>query len=226
MFAMIDSKGNEVVRYTYDSWGKVMSITGSMSETLGERNPFRYRGHFWTFVLSAVVGAGLNVATSMLAAKVTGQEYTFVDGIVAAASGAVSAKWAVWGGVVSGVYAGYVAKKNGGNIGEIVTNTIAAFVGTTCMGNLGSIIGGESLNIGIGAVYSATFGTGGNLAAAGVNAGISQRNEIGYDKTLHIYKKSAGRLIGYGASYNGKTGVRTRYKIYLSEAGFTYKVYI
>ena len=47
VIAMIDSKGNEVVRYTYDSWGRVMSITGSMSETLGKKNPFRYRGYYY-----------------------------------------------------------------------------------------------------------------------------------------------------------------------------------
>ncbi|MCI6005708.1 MAG: RHS repeat-associated core domain-containing protein, partial [Blautia sp.] len=47
VIAMIDSKGNEVVRYTYDSWGRVMSITGSMKDSLGERNPFRYRGYYY-----------------------------------------------------------------------------------------------------------------------------------------------------------------------------------
>ncbi len=47
VIAMIDSKGNEVVRYTYDSWGRVMSITGSMRDSLGERNPFRYRGYYY-----------------------------------------------------------------------------------------------------------------------------------------------------------------------------------
>ncbi len=47
IIAMIDSKGNEVVRYTYDSWGKVEDITGDMAETLGKRNPFRYRGYYY-----------------------------------------------------------------------------------------------------------------------------------------------------------------------------------
>ncbi len=44
--ALVDSKGNEVVRYTYDSWGKA-KIAGSMAETLGKRNPFRYRGYYY-----------------------------------------------------------------------------------------------------------------------------------------------------------------------------------
>jgi len=34
-----------VVEYTYDTWGKVVDIAGST--TLGESNPFRYRGYYW-----------------------------------------------------------------------------------------------------------------------------------------------------------------------------------
>ncbi|MDY3997981.1 MAG: hypothetical protein SOY73_02525 [Blautia sp.] len=38
VIALIDRYGNTVVRYTYDSWGRVMSIDGSMKDSLGERN--------------------------------------------------------------------------------------------------------------------------------------------------------------------------------------------
>ena len=36
-----------VVRYAYDAWGKVLSITGSMADTLGVQNPLRYRGYVY-----------------------------------------------------------------------------------------------------------------------------------------------------------------------------------
>lgn len=36
-----------MVQYTYDSWGKVLSVTGSMADTLGLINPFRYRGYYY-----------------------------------------------------------------------------------------------------------------------------------------------------------------------------------
>jgi RHS repeat-associated protein len=42
---LIDASGVEVVRYTYDSWGKPISITGSLATTVGEKNPYRYRGY-------------------------------------------------------------------------------------------------------------------------------------------------------------------------------------
>ena len=34
-----------VVEYKYDAWGKLPSTTGTLADTLGKRNPFRYRGY-------------------------------------------------------------------------------------------------------------------------------------------------------------------------------------
>ena len=34
-----------VVEYKYDAWGKPLSTTGTLADTLGKRNPFRYRGY-------------------------------------------------------------------------------------------------------------------------------------------------------------------------------------
>jgi len=42
-----DSTGTLVVSYTYDAWGKPLSITGSMADTLGVLNPLRYRGYVY-----------------------------------------------------------------------------------------------------------------------------------------------------------------------------------
>ena len=36
-----------VAEYAYDTWGKVLSITGSMAETVGRLNPMRYRGYYY-----------------------------------------------------------------------------------------------------------------------------------------------------------------------------------
>ena len=41
---LIDENGTSVVQYQYDSWGKLLGITGSLASTIGKRNPFRYRG--------------------------------------------------------------------------------------------------------------------------------------------------------------------------------------
>ena len=44
---LIDTSGTEVVKYTYDAWGKVLSTTGSLAATLGTIQPFRYRGYIY-----------------------------------------------------------------------------------------------------------------------------------------------------------------------------------
>ena len=45
--AIIDSNRNIVVEYTYDPWGKVLSITGTLASTIGQTNPIRYRGYYY-----------------------------------------------------------------------------------------------------------------------------------------------------------------------------------
>lgn len=43
----VDSNGTQVVAYTYDTWGNILSTTGSMADSLGVANPFRYHGYFY-----------------------------------------------------------------------------------------------------------------------------------------------------------------------------------
>ena len=44
---ILDGSGNEVVTYTYDAWGNIQSVTGTLADTLGELNPLRYRGYVY-----------------------------------------------------------------------------------------------------------------------------------------------------------------------------------
>ncbi|MBR5678461.1 MAG: RHS repeat-associated core domain-containing protein, partial [Paludibacteraceae bacterium] len=44
---LIDGNGATVVEYTYESWGKLLSCTGTLATTLGVLNPFRYRGYVY-----------------------------------------------------------------------------------------------------------------------------------------------------------------------------------
>ena len=42
---LINSAGVQVVSYTYSTWGEVLSITGTLASTVGQQNPYRYRGY-------------------------------------------------------------------------------------------------------------------------------------------------------------------------------------
>ncbi|QGU96697.1 hypothetical protein GOM49_17845 [Clostridium bovifaecis] len=45
IIGLYDKGGIQVVSYTYDSWGKLISIDGSLKDTVGAKNPYRYRGY-------------------------------------------------------------------------------------------------------------------------------------------------------------------------------------
>ncbi len=47
IIGVADLNGTIVTEYAYDTWGKVLSITGSMVETVGRLNPMRYRGYYY-----------------------------------------------------------------------------------------------------------------------------------------------------------------------------------
>ena len=38
-------KRQVVVSYSYDTWGNIVSITGSLKDSVGKKNPYRYRGY-------------------------------------------------------------------------------------------------------------------------------------------------------------------------------------
>lgn len=43
---ILDMAGSLVVSYAYDAWGKVLSVTGTLADTIGQLNPMRYRGYY------------------------------------------------------------------------------------------------------------------------------------------------------------------------------------
>ena len=47
IIALVDADGKVVVKYTYDSWGKVVAVTGELADTVGVQNPFRYKGYYY-----------------------------------------------------------------------------------------------------------------------------------------------------------------------------------
>ncbi|MHB1452945.1 MAG: RHS repeat-associated core domain-containing protein [Saccharofermentanales bacterium] len=45
IIGIVNSAGSSVVSYLYDSWGKLISTTGTLATTIGVINPYRYRGY-------------------------------------------------------------------------------------------------------------------------------------------------------------------------------------
>lgn len=47
IIGLVDSNGTKMVSYSYDAWGKPISKTGTLANTLGKLNPFRYCGYIF-----------------------------------------------------------------------------------------------------------------------------------------------------------------------------------
>jgi len=47
VIGILDSTGTKVVEYTYNVWGELLGITGTLKDTIGQKNPLRYRGYYF-----------------------------------------------------------------------------------------------------------------------------------------------------------------------------------
>ncbi len=47
VIGIVDDSNNEVVTYTYDTWGKLLNIGGSLASTVGMQNHLLYRGYYY-----------------------------------------------------------------------------------------------------------------------------------------------------------------------------------
>ena len=47
VIGIIDSTGAKVVEYEYGAWGDILSVTGTLAESIGQKNPLRYRGYYY-----------------------------------------------------------------------------------------------------------------------------------------------------------------------------------
>ena len=47
VIGILDSDGNIVVSYSYNAWGEIESVTGTLADTIGQKNPLRYRGYYY-----------------------------------------------------------------------------------------------------------------------------------------------------------------------------------
>jgi RHS repeat-associated protein len=116
------------------------------------------------------IGAAINLATSYIAAKVTGQEFTAKDAIVAVLAGAAASCplkiVKVVGTIFYGIYSGYTAYHNGASLGgAILSGSIAALSTIASVGNLTEALG-SPCSTAITSVADFVIGVGNNSISA------------------------------------------------------------
>ena len=205
---LVDANGGAVVNYRYDSWGKLISITGSMAGTLGKDNPYRYKGYYYddetrmyylksryyqpeicrfisaddedvlidthanlsnknlylycdnnpvlkadeegqiaVWLVSAALGAAVNVAASFIIARTMEQEFGVKDVAVAAVTGALSGglgaafKYGKYASaVLNGVFTGAVAYRSGASLkAALISGGVTALFSASGIGDLANL---------------------------------------------------------------------------------------
>ena len=86
---LYNTSGEVVTTYTYDAWGTVLSVTGTLAETVGTVNPVRYKSYYldsetgWYYLQSRyydpVVGRFLNADKEVNIDVLIKSEVTAVD---------------------------------------------------------------------------------------------------------------------------------------------------
>ena len=147
-------------------------------------NPVSYidpSGHFGiSLAIKALVGAAINVATTYIAAKATGQEYTWLDAAVAAGVGAVNVIPGVGNylsGAISGIYAGINSYRNGASVGGaiiagVTAGALTAFSASNVSGKFIKKTANVELGLATNAALDLTFGAGNNLISAAAYASV------------------------------------------------------
>lgn len=173
--AIRNAFGEQSVTYTYDTWGNVIDIGGLASDrTLGELNPFRYRGYYYdsetglyylrSRYYDPEIGrflnsdSQLNVGFGVIGCNLfaycgnnpinmidpSGHAFMWITAVIGAAAGAIAG--------------GYLAASHGGNI------LVGAGIGAAA----GALVG-----LGIGAAAGVLFAGGATASTSAVVSGAT-----------------------------------------------------
>ena len=166
----------------FDSWGKLLSTSGSLASTLGKNNPFRYRGYVFDeetgfyYLQSRYYNPEVGRFISSDVLLSTGQgvighnAYAYclnnpINSIDPDGCWPFFAVTAIVGAVVGAVAGGIIAAQNGGNVltGIGIGATSGALIGT----GVGAALAGS-----ITATTGAAVAGGGTLAATASAGGV------------------------------------------------------
>ena len=220
---LIDKTGATVVEYRYDSWGKLLSTSGSLASTLGKNNPFRYRGYVYDeetgfyYLQSRYYNPEVGRFISSDVLLSTGQgvlghnAYAYCGnnpivredtqgnlwGLIAAAVGAVTG--AVVGAVTGAVTGAITALASGSDFGETVVAGIASGAAAGAITGAAVGLASDVVSVGIAATIVIGGGVLSGVASELVDAKISKRHSTVADFVISGLIGGVGSLIGYGA---------------------------
>ena len=202
----------------FDSWGKLLSTSGSLASTLGKNNPFRYRGYVYDeetgfyYLQSRYYNPEVGRFISSDVLLSTGQgvlghnAYAYCGnnpivredtqgnlwGLIAAAVGAVTG--AVVGAVTGAVTGAITALASGSDFGETVVAGIASGAAAGAITGVAVGIASDVVSVGIAATIVIGGGVLSGVASELIDAKISKRHSAVADFVI------SGLIGGVGSS--------------------------
>ena len=141
-----------------------------------ENNPIGFSDPTGEFAIGVIlgkafIGATVNVLTTYIGAKVTGQSYSLKDAGFAALTGAFGTGnlwFKIAAASVSGIYTGVTASQNGAGTGEsVIAGLVSAGATILSVSNIAEWTGG-ALQFGLSTFIDIVFGTSSNSISAAV----------------------------------------------------------
>jgi len=202
VIGLINADGEYVVEYTYSAYGLPLSKTGSMADTLGTLNPFRYRGYIYdeetglyycnSRYYDPSVGRFINADNEALATTTPEVPhwdknlYAYCDNNPMMRMDETGEVWSL-AGIITGAAIGAVTSFastlfTGGSMKDaLVSAGIGAVSGAlSSLGIVGRIIGGVITGIGTGVYNYMNGATWGTSLATGLTVGVISTFTIGY----------------------------------------------
>jgi RHS repeat-associated protein len=202
---LYDDTGKVVVEYSYDTWGKPESavdsdgITGELADTVGTKNPYRYRGYRYDFetgmyylqsrYYSPEVGRFISADDRLNNDLLGNNTYVYCgNNPVLRADDSGHGWWIIGAAVAGGIIGGFA---------KIGTNLISGEKWNK--GVIGAVVGG--------AVFGAVMAATGNVVAADLSSAAA---ELAVNEACS-YNKVTGK-------WNGESGVRELNKANVKES--------
>ena len=155
---------------------KGVSLIGYNVYTYCANNPTNFSDPTGEFAIGvmlgkAFIGATVNVLTTYIGAKVTGQSYSLKDAGFAALTGAFGTGnlgFKIAAAAVSGIYTGVTASQNGASTGgSVIAGLVSAGATILSVSNIAEWMGG-ALQFGLSTFTDIVFGTSSNSISAAV----------------------------------------------------------
>ena len=215
--AILNASGSPVVSYTYDAWGKPLTVTGSLATTLGTHNPLRYRGYVYDtetelyYLQSRYYNPDTGRFLNADAFTSTGQGFTGNNMFAYCGNNPVARKddgGAFWhlvvGGILGGIIGGISAAVSGGDAVDVLIGVAA--------GAASGVLAASGAGLATEIVGNAVISMASN-AASQVNSIVKDEDKTlkDFDVGDMLFDGAVGAVTGLaggrGASYGNAGGI-------------------